>query len=125
MPHILVQVLFFISYALFNTAAMAVVKETGGQLGAGAHLARLAHLATLRRLVIAGVLYAIAVTILVALLRGGDASSVFPIAIACTVLATNAVGAYYYGEQITLRKIIGTLVLLAGITLTFVDTVPR
>jgi uncharacterized membrane protein len=103
------------SYAVLNTVAMAAIKDAGSNLGASRRAA------TLGRLALGGLLYAIALIVLVALLRGGDASSVFPIAIGCTVLATNVVGARFYGERVTGRKIAGTVILLAGITLILFD----
>jgi uncharacterized membrane protein len=111
----LVHALLFVSYAVFNTAAMVAIKDAGRDLGAGKRAA------TFGRLALGGLLYATALIVLVALLRGGDASSVFPIAIGCTVLATNAVGARFYGERVTGRKIAGTVLLLAGITLILFD----
>ena len=111
----LVKALLFIAYAVLNTAAMAAIKEARGTLGARRHTAALGRFA------LGGLLYAAALGILVLLLRRGDASSVFPIAIGCTVLATNAVGARFYGELITGRKIAGTLLVIAGIALTFLD----
>jgi drug/metabolite transporter (DMT)-like permease len=112
---VLVHVVLFISYAVFNAAAMAAVKDAGRDLGFGRRAA------SLGRLALGGALYAAALIVLVALLRRGDASSVFPIAIGCTVLATNAVGARFYGEHVTRRKIAGTALLLAGIALIFFD----
>jgi uncharacterized membrane protein len=111
----LIHALLFLSYAVLNTAAMAAIKNAGRDLRAGRRAA------TLGGLVLGGLVYATALIVLVALLRGGDASSVFPIAIGCTVIATNAVGVHFYGERVTGRKIVGTALLLAGITLIFFD----
>jgi drug/metabolite transporter (DMT)-like permease len=111
----LVHVLLFVSYAVCSTAAMAAIKDAGRNLGAGRRAA------TLGRLALGGLLYATALIVLVNLLRSGDASSVFPIAIGCTVLATNAVGARFYGERVTRRKIAGTVLLVVGITLILFD----
>lgn len=111
----LVQALLFIAYAVLNTAAMVAIKEARGTLDARHHTAALG------RLTLGGMLYAAALALLVLLLRRSDASSVFPIAIGCTVLATNAVGARFYSESITGRKIAGTLLVIAGIALTFLD----
>ena len=97
---ILLQGFFFLAYAVLNTAAMVQIKEVGGTFGVKHHAATFGRLALLRR---------------------DDASSVFPIAIGATVLATNVVGVHRYGETITGRKIAGTLVLVAGIVLMFLD----
>ena len=111
----LLQGFFFLAYAVLNTAAMVQIKEAGGTLGVKRHAA------TLGRLALGGLLYVGALGILVLLLQRDDASSVFPIAIGTTVLATNVVGVRRYGETITGRKIAGTLLVVAGIALMFLD----
>jgi len=113
---VLSRTLLFAAYAVLNTAAMAAIKEAGRIFGTGRHAALLG------RLGFGAVCYAAGLAALITLLRGSDASSVFPVAIGTTVLATNVVGALNYGERITSRKVAATLLLLAGITLTFLDT---
>lgn len=111
----LLKALLFFAYALLNTAAMAAIKE------ACPSFSTVVNSGVIARLALGALLYAAAIGVLVVLLKRGDASSVFPIAIGCTVLATNALGAHRYGERITARKLGGTALLLAGITITFME----
>ena len=108
----------YVAYALLNTAAMAAVKTAMQRLAANSRTAAIGALA------LGAALYAGALGALLALLNDGQASTVFPIAIGCTVLATNAVGARFYQERLTRQKVAGTLILSIGIALTFLDGAP-
>jgi multidrug transporter EmrE-like cation transporter len=110
-----VHAVLYVAYAILNTAAMAAVKTAMRIFAARDRRAAAASMAA------GGVLYASAVAVLLVLLRGGDASTVYPIAIGSTVVATNAIGARFYGERLTVRKLAGTLLVLGGIALIFAD----
>jgi multidrug transporter EmrE-like cation transporter len=112
---VLVHVVLYVAYALLNTAAMAAVKNAMQKFGANGRTAAVGTLA------FGAVLYVGALGSLLYLLNDAEASTVFPIAIGCTVLATNAAGARFYKERITLQKIAGTLLLVIGIACTFLD----
>ncbi|MEO7774837.1 MAG: hypothetical protein ABIT36_06955 [Steroidobacteraceae bacterium] len=109
----------FVVYAVLNTAAMAFVK---GAMAAGRFRS---HFAAVRGLAIGGVLYLGGLAALLWLLRTADANTVFPIAIGCTVLATNVLGAWSGAEPVTGQKLIGTVLIMAGIALAFVGGAPR
>ncbi len=108
--------LLYVLYALLNTAAIVLIKEARSAFVASRHGTALARFA------IAGAVYAGALATLVAVLRQSDANVVLPIAIGCTVVATNAAGAGLYGERMTPRKAIGLMLVLGGIALTYVQS---
>ena len=115
----LTAALLYLAYGFLNAAAMGAVKRATGMFAAREHRGAMATFAA------GGCLYAGALVALVVLLDSGDASTVFPIAIGAAVLATTAVGAGFYAEPITARKLAGTLAVLAGIALTFLDGAPQ
>lgn len=112
---VIVQAMLFFAYAGLNTAAMVAIKESRASYVHG----KRGH-ATVR-VIAGGMLYAMAILVLVTLLKRGDASSVYPVAIGCTVIAAILVGARLYAERLTIRKAIGTAILIAGITVMFWD----
>lgn len=105
----------YIVYAVLNTAAMAAVKAAMQRLRPNGRSAAVIRFA------LGAALYAGALAVLLILLKDGQASTVFPIAIGCTVLAANVAGARFYEERLTRQKLAGTLLLTAGIALTFLD----
>jgi multidrug transporter EmrE-like cation transporter len=113
-----VHAVLYVAYAVLNTGAMAAVKTAMRTFTAQDRRAATASLA------VGGALYVSALAVLLVLLKGGPASTVYPIAIGSTVLATNAVGARFYGEQVTVRKVAGTLLVLCGIVLILVEGPP-
>jgi len=106
-------VLLFCAYAALNTSAMAAIKTAVAGFDVRKGAARFGWLG------LGGALYLAALAVLLVLLKLDAASTVFPIAIGCTVLATNIVGFRIYGERLTAHKVGGTLLVLAGIVLTF------
>lgn len=108
----------YLVYAAANTAAMMTVRR------AVQRLSRRRRRGSLGTLLLGGALYAAAIAILLTLLRWSEASTVFPIAVGCTVLATNLAGAHYYREPITGRRLLGTSLIVAGIALLLVDGAP-
>jgi multidrug transporter EmrE-like cation transporter len=116
--HILLQVVLFIGYAILNTAAMAACKS------GMARLASRDRSAAATRILLGAVSYAAAISILLLLLKDGEASIVFPLAIGCTVLATNAVGVRYYQESLDSQKLAGTVLIVTGIALTYMGRAP-
>lgn len=109
------QLLLFVGYAILNTGAMAATKSVVRSLSAGGRIAALGYLA------VGGTLYAAALTLLLVLLKGSAASTVYPVAIGATVLASNAFGIRFYGERITSHKVLGTCLVVAGVALTYID----
>lgn len=109
----------YVAYAVLNTAAMAAAKTAVPRFAAGGRSAAVGWLA------LGGALYAVVLAVLMVLLKDGEASTVFPIAIGCTVLSTNLAGAHFYGERLTGRKLAGTVLITTGIAMTFVGGVPR
>ncbi len=105
----------YVAYAALNTAAMAAAKSSMRSLDAAARVAALGWLA------VGGVIYAAVLGVLLLLLRDAAASTVFPIAIGCTVVAANLVGARFYDERFSRRKLAGLLLITVGVALTFVD----
>jgi multidrug transporter EmrE-like cation transporter len=109
------QAFLYVIYSLLNTSAIVLIKEARGSLvarhGPGLVL----------RLGVAVAVYAGALATLVTLLRMSDASIALPIAIGCTVVATNTAGAMLYGERMTGRKMLGMVLVMGGIALTFFD----
>jgi multidrug transporter EmrE-like cation transporter len=105
----------YISYALLNTAAMAAAKSAMRRLDASSHAAAAAWLAA------GGLAYVVVLGVMLLLLKDGAASTVFPIAIGCTVVVTNLVGARFYAERFSARKLTGLLLLTGGVALTFVE----
>ena len=114
----LFHALLYLSYAALNTAAMAAAKSSMRSLDAAARLAALGWFSA------GGLIYLAVLAVLLLLLRDGAASTVFPIAIGCTVVTTNLVGARFYAERFSPRKLIGLLLITGGIALTFVDGAP-
>jgi multidrug transporter EmrE-like cation transporter len=112
MSKMLLLGVLYVAYAVANTSAIAFIKEAG--------LTSLNNWRAIAfgRLSLGGGLYVIAFSILVFLLRNNDASFVFTIAIGCSILVSNLVGAYFFDERISFRKILGTLILLCGIAMT-------
>lgn len=111
----LLHALLYVSYAALNTAAMAAAKSAMRSYDVAAHLAAVGWLSA------GGFIYLAVLGVLLLLLRDGAASTVFPIAIGCTVVITNLVGARFYAEKFSLRKLIGLLLILAGVALAFAD----
>jgi multidrug transporter EmrE-like cation transporter len=111
----LLHALLYVSYAALNTVAMAAARSAMRSFDVAAHLAAVGWLSA------GGFIYLLVLGVLLLLLRDGAASTVFPIAIGCTVVVTNLVGARYYAEKFSLRKLIGLLLILAGIALAFAD----
>lgn len=109
----------YLTYAVLNTAAMAAAKSSMRSLNAAARLAALGWLS------VGALIYLAVLGVLLLLLRDGAASTVFPIAIGCTVVVTNLVGARLYAERFSRRKFIGLLLITCGIALTFLDGAPR
>jgi multidrug transporter EmrE-like cation transporter len=109
----------YLSYAALNTAAMAAAKSAMRRLDSAAHIAAFGWLA------VGGLIYVVVLGVLLLLLRDGAASTVFPIAIGCTVITTNIVGARFYAEGFSPRKLSGLLLITAGVALTFVEGAPR
>jgi multidrug transporter EmrE-like cation transporter len=111
----LLHALLYLAYAALNTAAMAAARSAMRSYDVAAHVAAVGWLSA------GGFIYLVVLGVLLLLLRDGAASTVFPIAIGCTVVVTNLVGARLYGETFSLRKLIGLLLILAGVALAFAD----
>ncbi len=111
----LLHALLYFFYAALNTAAMAAAKSAMRSYDGAAYLTAVGWLSA------GGSVYLVVLGVLLLLLRDGAASTVFPIAIGCTVLVTNLVGARLYAEEFSLRKLIGLLLILGGIALAFAD----
>lgn len=105
----------YLSYAVLNTTAMAAARSSMRSLDAGARVAALGWFS------VGGLIYLVVLGALLLLLRGSAASTVFPIAIGCTVITTNLAGARFYAETFSRRKLIGLLFITCGIALTFID----
>jgi multidrug transporter EmrE-like cation transporter len=95
----------FVGYAVLNTAAMLAVKRASAAPGAAA---------ALRTLGFSALLYAGAVALLLALLRAGNASIVFPVAVGAAIVAAQLAGMHFLGEPLTRRKLVGTALVIAG-----------
>jgi multidrug transporter EmrE-like cation transporter len=115
----LLHALLYFAYAALNTAAMAAARAAMRSYDGAARLAAVGWLSA------GGLIYLVVLGVLLLLLRDGAASTVFPIAIGCTVVVTNLVGARFYAETFSLRKLIGLLLILGGIALAFADGTPR
>lgn len=115
----LLHALLYLAYAALNTAAMAAAKSATRSFDVSAHLAAVGWLSA------GGFIYLAVLGVLLLLLRDGAASTVFPIAIGCTVVVTNLVGARFFAEKFSLRKLIGLVLILAGIALAFADGASR
>jgi multidrug transporter EmrE-like cation transporter len=115
----LLHALLYFAYAALNTAAMAAARSAMRRFDGAAHVAAVGWLSA------GGLIYLAVLGVLLLLLRDGAASTVFPIAIGCTVVVTNLVGARFYAEQFSLRKLIGLVLILAGIALAFADGASR
>jgi multidrug transporter EmrE-like cation transporter len=111
----LLHALLYFSYAALNTIAMAAAKSAMRSYDGAAHLTAVGWLSA------GGFVYVVVLGVLMLLLRDGAASTVFPIAIGCTVVITNLVGIRFYAEEFSLRKLIGLLLILGGIALAFAD----
>jgi uncharacterized membrane protein len=98
---------------------MAAAKSAMRRLDAAGHAAAFGWLA------LGGLIYVVVLGVLLLLLRDGAASTVFPIAIGCTVIATNLVGARFYAEAFSPRKLIGLLLITVGVALTFGEGAPQ
>ena len=109
----------YVSYAALNTAAMAAAKAAMRKLAAGVRSVAVGWLA------LGGLLYVVVLGVLLLLLKDGEASTVFPIAIGCTVVATNIAGAHFYAEHLNARKLISMAMISLGVALTFMDGEPR
>jgi len=109
----------YLSYAALNTAAMAAAKSAMRRFDSAARVAAMGWLAA------GGLIYVVVLGVLLLLLKDGAASTVFPIAIGCTVIITNLVGARFYAEKFSPRKLMGLLLITSGVALTFVEGVPR
>ncbi len=105
----------FLIYAVLNTAAMAFVKMLGTAVvvkrwwrvaGAGAS---------------AVVTYAAGLAVLLFLLSAHEVSTVFPIAIGFTVLATNVTDFHFFKEAIDKSNLAGTIMLIVGVALIYAD----
>ena len=107
--------LLYLTYAALNTVAMAAARSAMRSFDVAAHAGAVGWLAA------GGFVYLLVLGVLLLLLRDGAASTVFPIAIGCTVVVTNLVGARFYGETFSFRKLIGLLLILGGIALAFAD----
>lgn len=115
---LLIYSLLYAAYAAANTLAMAAVKDAVRQLSAADRGVAVG------RLTLGSVLYGAALLVLFVLLRYGEASTVFPIAIGCAVLATHVAGAHFYKERFTANKLLGTTLIVAGIALIHVGAAP-
>ena len=115
----LLHALLYLAYAALNTAAMAAAKSAMRSYDAAGRVAAVGWLSA------GGLIYLVVLGVLLLLLRDGAASTVFPIAIGCTVAVTNLVGARFYAEQFSLRKLIGLTLILAGVALAFADGASR
>jgi uncharacterized membrane protein len=115
---VLFHAFLYVAYAVLNTAAMAAAKAALPRFAAGRRNAALCSLA------LGGGLYAVVLAVMLLLLKDGEASTVLPIAIGCTVLSTSLAGNHFYGERLTGRKLAGTVLITAGIALIFVGGVP-
>lgn len=96
------------AYAVLSTSAMVIVKRA-------ATAPRLAP--ALRILAVAGLLYCAAVALLLVLLRSGDASDVFPVAVGAAMVTTTVAGVRLHHEALTPRKLAGTALVIAGMAL--------
>jgi uncharacterized membrane protein len=110
----LIHASLYFAYAALNTLAMAAIKSATQRWSGNA-----ARTAVAIWLLGGALSYAVALVALFVLLRSGEASTVFPIAIGCTVIMTNVVGARAYGERIDGRKLAGTALIVSGITLSY------
>ena len=115
----LFHALLYFAYAALNTAAMAAAKSAMRSYDGAAHLSAVGWLSA------GGSIYVVVLGVLMLLLRDGAASTVFPIAIGCTVVVTNVVGIRFYAEEFSLRKLIGLVLILGGIALSYADGASR
>jgi uncharacterized membrane protein len=114
----LFQASLYVVYAVANTLAMTAVKT------ATQPLPRRALSVAIRYMALGCLFYGVALYALFVLLRHGEASIVFPIAIACAVLGVNVGGALLHRESLTAPKIAGTVLITAGIALMYVQGMP-
>jgi drug/metabolite transporter (DMT)-like permease len=103
------------AYAIASTAAVLTAKRavTAPRL-----------LPAVRILGVGAMLYVAALALLLALLRAGDASTMFPAAIGGSMLATTAAGVHLHRERLTVRRLSGTLLVIAGIALLLAGGMP-
>jgi uncharacterized membrane protein len=115
---VFLQPALYVVYAVANTFAMTAVKS------AMQTLPKRSLWATGRYMALGGVCYGVALAALFVLLRHGDASTVFPIAIACAVLGVNVGGAVFHGESLTVQKVAGTVLITVGIAFMYIEALP-
>lgn len=106
-------VLLLMLYASMNTAAMASIKVCSPRF------TRREHGKGLLFLLSGGVLYAVGIGALLLLLRIGEATVMFPLAIASTVVVSNVADSLFFHQPFTKAKLFGTLLLLSGISVTY------
>jgi uncharacterized membrane protein len=114
----LLQASLYVAYAAANTLAMTAVKA------AAQPLPKRTLSVAIRYMALGGMFYSVALGVLFVLLRHGEASTVFPIAIACAVLGVNVGGAVFHKESLTAKKIAATVLITAGIALMYVEALP-
>ncbi len=109
------NLLYYAIYAILNAIAMMAIKL------AFKDARNRSWSNSVKNILICGVLYTAAISLLIFLLSKYDAIVVFPTAIGFTVIATNIIDYYYFYEKINPNKVLGTGMILVGIILIYLN----